>query len=164
MQIGRMKQYTLLLCPTEEGKKLYENFPEIFGNLNAGVDLFAVEDYQYDPAVGSFVHLLDLGVKAVMYDLQNNEQVHFSLEPRSSIYKSGYLMANSRGIIDRSYRGPIKAPIIPQLMGVKGPKIEKGQRLFQIIAPDMGWIHRVQVVDSLDTTVRGEGGFGSTGK
>jgi len=159
-----MKQYTLLLCPTEEGKDLYTNFPEIFNNLNAGVDLFVANNYQYDPTIGSIVHLLDLGVKAVMYDLQNNEQVHFSLEPRSSIYKSGYLMANSRGVIDRSYRGVLKAPIMPQLPGIKGPKIERGQRLFQIVAPDMGWIHRVQIVESLDSTVRGEDGFGSTGR
>jgi len=159
-----MKQYTLLLCPTEQGKDLYANFPEIFNNLNAGVDLFVADDYQYDPSAGSLVTLLDLGVKAVMYDLQNNEQVHFSLEPRSSIYKSGYLMANSRGVIDRSYRGVLKAPIMPQLSGVKGPKIERGQRLFQIVAPDMGWIHRVQVVESLDATARGEEGFGSTGR
>jgi deoxyuridine 5'-triphosphate nucleotidohydrolase len=157
-----MKQYTLLLCPTEEGKEIYKNFPEIFNNLNAGVDLFAVEDYQYDSSK-PLVHLLDLGVRAVMYDVQNGEQVHFTLEPRSSIFKSGYMMANSRGIIDRSYRGTLKAPIIPQVPGAP-QKIEARQRLFQILAPDLGWIHRVQVVDSLDETSRGEGGFGSTGR
>ena len=37
-------------------------------------------------------------------------------------------------------------------------------RLFQIEAPDMGWIRHVRLVDSLPTTERGAGGFGSTGK
>jgi dUTPase len=41
--------------------------------------------------------------------------------------------------------------------------IEKGQRLFQIVAPDMGWIKEVKIVESLDVTGRGDGGFGSTG-
>jgi hypothetical protein len=44
------------------------------------------------------------------------------------------------------------------------PVIEKGQRLFQILAPDMGNIKEVKIVMSLPETVRGEGGFGSTGK
>ncbi len=44
------------------------------------------------------------------------------------------------------------------------PIIERGQRLFQIVAPDMGWIKEVRIVDSLPETSRGEGGFGSTGK
>jgi dUTPase len=42
--------------------------------------------------------------------------------------------------------------------------IEAGVRLFQILAPDMGWIKEVKIVESLPATVRGEGGFGSTGK
>jgi dUTPase len=44
------------------------------------------------------------------------------------------------------------------------PIIEKGQRLFQIVAPDMGHIKEVRIVESLSETVRGDGGFGSTGK
>ncbi len=44
------------------------------------------------------------------------------------------------------------------------PVLERGQRLFQIVAPDMGWIKEVRIVTSLPETKRGEGGFGSTGK
>jgi dUTP pyrophosphatase len=157
-----MKEYTLLLSPTSEGAQYYQNFPHKFNNLNAGIDLFAVETYTYSPNE-PLVHLLDLGVRAAMYDTQTGEPVHFTLEPRSSIFKSGYIMANSRGIIDRSYRGTLKAPILPQVPS--DPKtIEAGQRLFQILAPDLGWISNVQIVDILDVTSRGEGGFGSTGR
>jgi dUTP pyrophosphatase len=161
-----MKSYTLLLCPTETGREFYRNFPEIYSNANAGIDLFAVEDYKYHAeGEGSLYHLLDLGVRAVMVDNQTGEQVHYTLEPRSSIFKSGFMMANSRGIIDRSYRGPLKAPIVPQDPSGRVPaRVEAGQRLFQVLAPDLGWIHRVQIVDTLDATARGEGGFGSTGR
>ena len=45
-------------------------------------------------------------------------------------------------------------------------KITVGQRIVQVLAPDMGHIGRVVIRDlaDLDETSRGEGGFGSTGK
>ena len=42
--------------------------------------------------------------------------------------------------------------------------VTRGDRLFQIVAPDMGWIRIVRIVNSMPSTDRGEGGFGSTGK
>jgi dUTPase len=41
--------------------------------------------------------------------------------------------------------------------------VDAGTRLFQILAPNLGWIRQVVYVDSLDETERGSGGFGSTG-
>jgi dUTP pyrophosphatase len=70
-------------------------------------------------------------------------------------------MANSRGIIDKSYRGELKAPVIS--VGVPFKPIEAGTRLFQILAPDLGWIREVHYVPALPDTARGDGGFGSTG-
>jgi dUTPase len=43
-------------------------------------------------------------------------------------------------------------------------QVMTGDRLFQIVAPDMGWIRIVRIVNSMPSTDRGEGGFGSTGK
>lgn len=85
---------------------------------------------------------------------------HFFLFPRSSIYKSGLIMANSEGVIDKSYRGELKAPV----WSMTGDSVvSTGERLFQIVAPDMGWIRHVRLVESLPATERGSGGFGSTG-
>lgn len=86
---------------------------------------------------------------------------HFMLMPRSSIYKSGLIMANSVGVIDKSYRGELKAPV---WSFTANSTVEKGDRLFQIVAPDMGWIRHIRMVDAMPTTDRGAGGFGSTGK
>ena len=86
---------------------------------------------------------------------------HFWLMPRSSIYKTGLMMGNSTGVIDKSYRGELKAPVW-SLTG--NSNVARGDRLFQIVAPDMGWIRNVRIVDSLPETQRGAGGFGSTGK
>ena len=70
-------------------------------------------------------------------------------------------MANSVGVIDKSYRGELKAPV----WSMTGDSVvEYSERLFQIVAPDMGWIRHVRVVDSLPETDRGAGGFGSTGQ
>ena len=43
-------------------------------------------------------------------------------------------------------------------------KVDEGTRLFQIVAPDLGHIKEILLVESLPETARGEGGFGSTGK
>jgi dUTP pyrophosphatase len=71
------------------------------------------------------------------------------------------MMANGRGIIDKTYRGQLMAPLVS--VGQTKKTIEAGTRLFQILAPDLGHIARVVYVDSLPETTRGEGGFGSTG-
>jgi hypothetical protein len=86
---------------------------------------------------------------------------HFWLTPRSSIYRSGLMMANSVGVIDKSYRGELKAPVWSM---TGNSNVLRSERLFQIVAPDMGWIRNVRIVDSMPDTARGAGGFGSTGR
>jgi hypothetical protein len=86
---------------------------------------------------------------------------HFWLTPRSSIFRSGVIMANSVGTIDKSYRGELKAPVWSM---TGNSTIAQGDRLFQIVAPDMGWIRHVRVVKSMPESVRGAGGFGSSGR
>lgn len=159
--------YILELVVTEQGYLFYPPVGTIERRTdeNAGYDLKVVQTIK--PS-GKAV-LAPLGVKARL--IKNGRyyvgypngvaEFHFTLEPRSSIYKSGFMMANSRGIIDKSYRGELKAPIIS--VGNNEMPIEEGTRLFQILAPDLGYIKEVRYVESLPDTVRGEGGFGSTG-
>ena len=146
--------YKLWIVPTSEMRYESSTFPD---NANAGYDLFTAETWRDNE-----VHLLDLGVKAMMIRIDTGETVHYWLAPRSSIYKTGYIMANSMGVIDRTYRGVLKAPVVPLRENCTG--FTAGDRHFQILAPDMGWIKEVVVVDELPATVRGEGGFGSTGR
>jgi len=134
---------------------------------NAGVDLHASQDVH----VEQIPQFIPFGLTARLLKVEpmphgtSNEYLkvdsHFFLLPRSSIYKSGLIMANSTGVIDKSYRGELKAPV----WSLTGDSIiTKGERLFQIVAPDMGWIRHIRMVDSLPSTDRGDGGFGSTGK
>lgn len=129
---------------------------------NAGFDLHCAEDV----FVSTHAVLLPFGISARLVKVESTEhQVvksdsHFWLLPRSSIFKTGLVMANSVGVIDKSYRGELKAPVI-SLTG--DTKVKYGDRLFQIVAPEMGWIRHVRVVDALPNTERGQNGFGSSG-
>lgn len=134
---------------------------------NAGFDLHCSED-TFVGTTTTFVPF-EITVRLVKVEAMPNGQSdeylktdsHFWLVPRSSIYKTGLMMANSVGVIDKSYRGELKAPV----WSMTGEtKVQYGDRLFQIVAPDMGWIRHVRVVDALPNTVRGQGGFGSSGK
>ena len=152
-----MNQYTLIFTALDND--LYSNFAREYTNENAGIDLFCTEEVDILP--GQMVLLkLGLSAKMVRRDIDDSD-CHYWLLPRSSISKKGLMMANSVGVIDRTYRG--------QLMGavrnVSGDivKVVRGERLFQIVAPDMGHISECIQSMSLDETTRGAGGFGSTG-
>lgn len=90
--------------------------------------------------------------------------VSYWLLPRSSISKTNFRMANSVGLIDSGYRGNImaKLDIIPSSKD-STYSIMKKTKLFQIAVGDLTPISQVKVVETLSTTSRGEGGFGSTG-
>lgn len=180
--------YRLELLPEGNGVDLYKDVTERSDD-NAGFDLYVAEDCETKAGT---VSLLNLGCKARMvkcYPDEMEQDVPFWLAPRSSIWKSGVVQANSIGIIDKSYRGILMGAVTPiykptgywsSMSGsassgsyiwmncdskdTGNPIIEKGQRLFQIVAPDMGHIKEVRIVNSLPETKRGEGGFGSTGK
>lgn len=77
--------------------------------------------------------------------------------------KSGLMLhgVTSRGTIDSSYRGSIRAVLYNS--GAEAVKFEKGQKITQlVIVPCM--IEDVELVSELSETERGDGGFGSTGK
>jgi len=163
--------YRLELLPTEEGAQYYTS--KIYSeNENAGVDLFISKNTDLNKLLSvTEPTLLDLGTSARMvrvYADGYEEEVHYWLCPRSSIFKTGLMMANSQGVIDRSYRGVLKAPVwvVSRQAFIQYCDTTdlKGTRLFQIVAPDMGWIREVRIVQALPITSRGEGGFGSTGR
>jgi dUTP pyrophosphatase len=163
--------YTLELFPTEGN---WDKYVEWFGgsdiqrnNDNAGVDLYCVKT---QAVTNHTATLLDLGVKGRMirHGPSGVNPCHYWLAPRSSIWKSGVRQANSLGVIDLSYRGVLMGAVLANTMSSMTDPIgiQAGTRLFQVLAPDMGYISRVllQPLEELDETSRGEGGFGSTGK
>lgn len=85
----------------------------------------------------------------------------FTIRPRSSIWKTGMVLSNSEGTIDRSYTGEISAVfyhVIPSL-----PIYKVGDRVAQLHHDTTLNIEFAEV-DELDKTERGGGGYGSTGR
>jgi dUTP pyrophosphatase len=161
-----MPSYTFEILPVHSNASpFYKNMER--NNDNAGFDLFVPEEVSFQPGERK---LVSMGVKGRMvdnnqhipYSDDSNPTVHYYMYPRSSISKTGLILCNSVGIIDRTYRGEIMAFLwnsTNSVVTVKG-----GDRLVQIVAPDMGHIRNISVVDSLDETSRGNGGFGSSGR
>lgn len=85
------------------------------------------------------------------------------LRPRSSVHKTEMVLANSCGVLDRNYRGEVKAFFYKVGKHVK--PYEVGDRILQLIITnaDPEEVEFVEV-DDLEETNRGIGGFGSTGK
>lgn len=81
--------------------------------------------------------------------------------PRSSTGSQGLRLANTAGIIDAHYRGPIKVFLLND--GDKPLHFVAGQRILQLIIIPIAQFSGIEV-DKLDETDRSHGGFGSTGK
>ena len=95
------------------------------------------------------------------YDMSGSPiLLSLDLRPRSSIWRTGMVLSNATGTIDENYRGEVSAVfyhIMPEL-----PRYKVGDRIGQI---KIGLTFPIQfeVVETLDDTDRGTGGYGSTG-
>jgi len=83
------------------------------------------------------------------------------VRPRSGLaLKQGLTVANAPGTIDCDYRGEVKVLLIN--LGEAPVVIARGDRIAQLVVAPVTRAALVEVA-SLDETVRGTGGFGSTG-
>lgn len=83
------------------------------------------------------------------------------VRPRSGLaLRNGITCLNSPGTVDADYRGEVKVILIN--LGAEDFHIRRGDRIAQlVVAPVARAVWRE--VDNLEQTVRGAGGFGSTG-
>lgn len=81
--------------------------------------------------------------------------------PRSGLaLKHGISLANCVGVIDSGYRGVIHAPL--HNIGDEVRHVDEGERVMQMVIVQYETVTCVEA-DELDSTERGERGFGSTG-
>jgi dUTP pyrophosphatase len=80
--------------------------------------------------------------------------------PRSSLSKTGHIIANSVGVIDPHYTGELLIAVIK--IDVNSPPLELPFCKFQLIIRKSETVE-IEEVQSLSDTDRGSGGFGSTG-
>lgn len=129
--------------------------PEYATPLSAGVDVRACVENPI--TLGPLERAL---VPTGLY-LQIPEGYEVQVRPRSGLAaKKGITVLNSPGTIDADYRGEVKVILVN--LSSEPFVIEDGERIAQLVLAKherIGW----ESVESLDETVRGEGGFGSTG-
>lgn len=84
------------------------------------------------------------------------------VRPRSGLAtKHAMSMPNTPGTIDADYRGEVLVPMIN--LGREPFRVTHGLRIAQLVIAPVARA-AVTVVDQLDETARGSGGFGSTGR
>ncbi|MDR0747926.1 MAG: dUTP diphosphatase [Helicobacteraceae bacterium] len=136
-------------------KKLDSNarIPKYQTEEAAGFDLHALEDAEI--AAGERA-LVRTGLAVAVprgYELQ--------VRPRSSLaLKYGVTVLNTPGTVDSDYRGELLVILIN--LGRETYKINGGDRIAQAIVKT---VEKVDLIEAreLSDTMRGDGGFGSTG-
>lgn len=127
--------------------------PKYANNGDAGMDLTAVEVEKS----GNWFFPLYTYRTGIAVEIP---KTHFiMLTPRSSLSKRLMWLANNIGIIDSGYRGELIFKF-RSILGINPYKI--GDRLGQMILLRKNVIELTQV-ESLSTSERGDGSFGSTG-
>lgn len=121
---------------------------------DAGLDLRAAEDLDLAPGARAAVATgLRIAVPDGWVGL-----VH----PRSGLARRyGLTVANAPGTVDAGYRGDLMVLLVN--LGDAPVSIHRGDRVAQLLLQRVGRASIVEV-DDLDDTVRGEGGFGSSGR
>lgn len=124
---------------------------------SAGVDLCACIDEPITLAGGETA-LIPTGIAIALPSAQYGAFVF----ARSGIaVKHGIGLLNSVGVIDSDYRGEIMVGVINQIKNEY--TIQPGERIAQLVIMPVCPLPVEQTSD-LDDTVRGGGGFGSTGR
>ena len=133
---------------------------------DAGYDLVAIDNGKEVSVGYSHYYEYDTGVVIKPTD----KSIFCFAFPRSSLSKTGYMLANSVGVIDTGYRGTVKCRFYPVTHKAERPPYAAGEKIIQIVP--MAHVvspNNVQVIvdashDTIaNSTTRGTGGFGSTG-
>jgi dUTP pyrophosphatase len=129
--------------------------PRYMSEAAAGMDLCAANDEPMVVEPGQ-VRLVPTGLYVAVPKGYEGQ-----VRPRSGLaLKHGLTLVNSPGTIDSDYRGEVGL-----IVGNIGPEpytVQRGTRLAQlVIAPVVQ--AEIEIVNHLDRTSRGDGGFGHTG-
>lgn len=129
----------------------YATLPTRATTGSAGLDLYASEETSISSGSRRVVKT-DLSLAVPM-------GTYARIAPRSGLaFKHGIDVC--AGVVDSDYRGPLG--VVLSNLSDKTFEIKKGDRIAQLIIEQIAILDPV-AVDSLNSTTRGSGGFGSTG-
>ena len=139
-------------------KKLHKavNIPEYKTNGSSGLDIEAFLEKDLIVKSNETV-IVPTGLSVAI-----DQNLEIQIRPRSGLAaKNNITILNTPGTIDSDYRGEIKVILIN--LGKDDFVIKNGDRIAQmVISPVIKT--EFEIVDELPNTLRGLGGFGSTGK
>jgi len=144
------QMFEAVMVKLEKDAKL----PEYKSDGASGADLFSAVDDILQPGEYKMISTgvsisLPVGLEA-------------QIRPRSGLaVKHGVTILNPPGSIDCDYRGILNAIMINH--GKLPFEIKKGDRIAQLVIAPV-YKANFYITDKLDNTVRGDGGFGSTGR
>jgi dUTP pyrophosphatase len=120
---------------------------------DAGLDICSAEDVTLEPGERALI--------GTGFAMALPEGYAAFVQPRSGLAaRSGISIVNTPGLIDCHYRGEVKVILVN--LGREAFAVKRGDRIAQMVIQRVERA-RVSIVDELDETKRGEGGFGSTG-
>ena len=118
------------------------------------MDVLAAEDVTLAPGGR---HAVATGLAMAIPD-----GYEIQVRPRSGLaLKHGITCLNTPGTIDSDYRGEVK--VILANLGDAPFEVKRGERIAQLVPAPVQYA-TLDLVDDLDATARGSGGFGSTGQ
>lgn len=122
----------------------------------AGMDLYAAIDEAEMRLWQNEVYWVRTGIR-----VEIPEGFEGQIRPRSSLGRRGIIIPNSPGTIDNDFRGEVML-LVMNLREVC-QSIHRGDRIAQLIISPVAQLP-IKEVEKVSETVRGEGGFGSTGQ
>lgn len=126
--------------------------PERKSEQAAGYDLYLDEDITIFPDERK---LVKTGIALAI-----PEGYYGRIAPRSGLAVKKYIDIGA-GVIDSDYRGEVKVLLV--YSGKEILSLKRGERVAQLILEKIT-LPEIEIVSTLNDTVRGKNGFGSTGK
>ena len=123
--------------------------------FSSGVDLLSAETPNTVLQPGK-IKLISTGIKIMIPKGYEGQ-----IRPRSGLaLKHGITVLNTPGTVDSDYRGIVKVILIN--LGEEEFIIQRGDRIAQLVIQKI-FLPNFKLVETLDKTKRGEGGFGHSG-
>lgn len=161
----------------EKGEKIPTTLPVRASSIAAGYDVVATNDPKIvgEPNGSLWKRIDYIEYETNLYIAPSVVTFHTLIHPRSSVSKYNLVLANSIGLVDNDYRGMVICrfkyiwqpedlqTVEGRMMGkVNVDKVyDRGDTIAQlVIEPTV--MAEWELVDDLNQTKRGEGGFGST--
>ena len=151
--------YDVYACDCEEVAPNVYKYPLGFAlQVDENENIYLETSIKQENILGLDFDFLGLGPS---FHVKRTAILSIDFRPRSSVWKTGMVLCNSCGTVDRGYTGEVCAffyHVMPDM-----PKYEVGDRVAQM---KIGFTVPIEFVEveELDETERGDGGFGSTGK